>query len=319
MWLRIIFIIFIFITYIWHTSAKWIDTQYKKQIVIFFNNFEIKNKKLSTRVIKLTQLTQKLDKLDYKDNTKINYLTKILHYKINKYKESIKQNNSRRIAHAWWLYNWETYTNSLNALETNKNKYNLFEIDFSWTSDEKLVCIHDWEWSFKKSFNLKNIKNIPSYEEFTSYVNWNSKYKNCTLDSLINWLHNNPNKYIITDIKSNNLKWLNYIINNYPSYRNQFIPQIYDPINYSFVEKLWYKKIIWTLYKYWENDSTVVFYSKKMKKNLYAITMPIHRVENGLSKKLNIFTYTHTINTVSDLDRILKLWINDIYTDKLYR
>lgn len=56
----------------------------------------------------------------------------------------LKKEKGFRIAHAWWTFNWYNYTNSLDALEYNKYFFDLFEIDFSWTNDEKLVCIHDW-------------------------------------------------------------------------------------------------------------------------------------------------------------------------------
>lgn len=43
-----------------------------------------------------------------------------------------------KIAHAGGGFNGETYTESLDALNFNKNRYSLFEIDFSFTSDNEL-------------------------------------------------------------------------------------------------------------------------------------------------------------------------------------
>lgn len=120
--------------------------------------------------------------------------------------------------YAWWIYNWKTYTNSHNFLEINKNYYSLFEIDFRWTKDIKLVCIHDWKWSFYNNFWFNLNWNIPTYKEFLYYVDNNEKYKNCTLKSLIDWLKNNPDNYIVTDIKSNNVEWLKYITKQYSDY-----------------------------------------------------------------------------------------------------
>jgi hypothetical protein len=34
-----------------------------------------------------------------------------------------------------------------------------------------------------------------------------------------------------------------------------------------------------------------------MDEKLFAVTMPLIRVYSGLAKKLNIYTYTHTINS----------------------
>ncbi len=49
-----------------------------------------------------------------------------------------------RVAHAGGGFEERTYTNTLAALEHNRDDYELFEIDFSWTSDDELVCLHDW-------------------------------------------------------------------------------------------------------------------------------------------------------------------------------
>ena len=58
-----------------------------------------------------------------------------------------------RIAHAGGQVNGATYTNSLEALEENYQAgFRAFEIDFSFTSDRQLVCLHDWEESFTRSF-----------------------------------------------------------------------------------------------------------------------------------------------------------------------
>ncbi len=237
--------------------------------------------------------------------------------------KNIKNNDSlERIAHAWWIYKWKTYTNSINALEKNKNNYNLFEIDFSWTSDNKMVCIHDWERWFKTNFWKDLNWYIPNYKEFLLYVENNKLYKNCNLENLINWLTNNPNKYIVTDIKSNNIEWLKYITEKYPNYINRFIPQIYQPENYDIIKQLWYNKIIWTLYKYWKDNDSVITNIKNLNMDLYAITMPIKKVEEWLWIQINnlwIKTYSHTINSEDEFNKIQKLWIDEIYTDSLIK
>lgn len=298
------------------------NNDYKKKINTFINNFEKNYKKDIVKKIKLTKIKNKLLKLEVSENyiDKKILLLKVIDIKIKEYNKKIKIQNFKRIAHAWGAYNWKTYTNSINALEENKNYYSLFEIDFSWTKDNKLVCIHDWQWSFYNTFWVKLNWDIPTYKEFFYYIEKNYEYKNCTLESLINWLKNNPEKYIITDIKNNNVDWLKYIATKFPNYIDRFIPQIYDPINYKEVKDIWYNKIIWTLYRYWESSDNIIIHLKKI--NLYALTMPEERVYNWLwnkIKKINssIYTYTHTINSYNKFNELKNMWINNIYTDKL--
>src|SRR5210317_451008 len=62
------------------------------------------------------------------------------------------------IAHAGGSLNGQKYTNSLEALNLNYQKgHRFFEVDFSWTSDEGLVAIHDWGKNaefFQKKFHV---------------------------------------------------------------------------------------------------------------------------------------------------------------------
>ena len=55
---------------------------------------------------------------------------------------------------------------------------------------------------------------------------------------------------------------------------------------------------------------------------LYAITMPLERVYNWLWNKIkninnSIYTYTHTVNSYDILEKVRKMWIDNIYTDIL--
>jgi arylsulfatase A-like enzyme len=50
------------------------------------------------------------------------------------------------VAHAGGGIKGRSYTNSLEALDENYRRgFRFFELDFNWTSDNQLVCIHDWE------------------------------------------------------------------------------------------------------------------------------------------------------------------------------
>lgn len=70
------------------------------------------------------------------------------------------------IAHAGGGINSQNYSNSLEALEYNYQQgFRYFEIDFSWTSDAQLVCLHDWGKRFQKVFGHKT-KQPLSLKEF---------------------------------------------------------------------------------------------------------------------------------------------------------
>jgi glycerophosphoryl diester phosphodiesterase len=225
----------------------------------------------------------------------------------------------KRIAHAGGGLAGMTYTDSLDALNFNLNKYQLFEIDFLFTSDNSLVCLHDWSHSTTKTFDKSFKKIPPSLHEFEEFVADNTKYKNCTLQSLISWLEKNPDKKIVTDVKDDNIRALKIIASNYPDFSKRFIPQIYQPEEYQAVREMGYRKIIWTLYRYPADSKNILEKAKKM--DLYAITMPVDRVKNGLAlelkKNLGVQSYVHTINSAEEYHSLKQLGIDEIYSDWL--
>ncbi len=240
-----------------------------------------------------------------------------------------------RIAHAGGGYNKKTYTNSINALEANKDSYNFFEIDFVWTSDQHLVCLHDWDASAKAAFG--NVFDpVPTLYDFEGLVRDNAKYKNCTAETLIAWLESNPEKKIVTDVKKGNVLALKYIANMYPDYAKRFIPQIYNPEQYEPVKKMGYEKIIFTLYRYSGDHSEVLKAVSDM--SLYAVTVPKRHVRSEISldfekwglphsfitvrfpydlAQLNIPTYVHTVNNQEEWMELQRLGVSEIYTDWL--
>ena len=214
-----------------------------------------------------------------------------------------------RVLHAGGIYKNQIYTNSIEALEKNKKDFKYFELDFQLTKDNKLICEHDID------------PNIIFYNDFLK-KNSKKKIKSCEYKSLKKWLSNNPDKIIITDVKSNdNLKALKFIKNNFDNYKKNFIPQIYNPKNYELVKNMGYEDIIWTLYKYNHQDFDKIISIIK-NKVYFAITMPIDAAKKGLSKKIKEETQTKTlVHTVNFRREVVKMIfihkVTDIYTDRV--
>jgi hypothetical protein len=54
---------------------------------------------------------------------------------------------------------------------------------------------------------------------------------------------------------------------------------------------------------------------------LYAVTMPRHRADEGLARRLDdidVGTYVHTINSTEEAEGFFAQGIDEIYTDWLY-
>ncbi|MDO6746396.1 sulfatase-like hydrolase/transferase [Gilvimarinus sp. 1_MG-2023] len=223
-----------------------------------------------------------------------------------------------RVAHAGGGYNQKIYTNSIDALNDNSSKYELFEIDFSWTSDGHLVCIHDWSDSYTRSFGLPS-KGKVTLDEFKNNIINHSSVEKCTLQSLADWLLKNKHARIVTDIKEDNIKALNKIATDFPSLQQRFIPQIYQPLEYYEAKLAGYHDIIWSIYRYRGENHQIVDQIRSM--NLYALTMPKHRARDGLGAQVKQHTgtpsYVHTVNRPEEADSFFELGIDSIYTDYL--
>ena len=229
------------------------------------------------------------------------------------------KNNIKRVAHAGGSIEGDIYTNSHEALDYNiKRGFELFEIDFSWSKDQQLVCIHDWDKSFNRLFGFQ-IKQIPTMEAFRKLNQERSRHTICTLDSLKYLMEKNKHIKIITDIKEKNIEALKIIAEEIKDYDSRIIPQIYHPSEYKTVKKLGYKNIIWTLYKFSGDNDRVLEQVDHLK--LFAIAMPQKRAKEKLGIKLRekgVPTYVHTINSKKEL-RIYKenFGITEVYTDFL--
>lgn len=222
------------------------------------------------------------------------------------------------IAHAGGGYDGQNYTNSIDALNGSyQDGFRYIEMDFSWTSDGQLVCLHDWDKTFKKIFKHK-VKQAIALKDFNQLVEDHPDYRPCTLDSLAAWLSNKPEVKIITDIKYQNLKGIRRIIKKYPELLPQLIPQFYQPEEYRELKDLGFNDLIWILYQYKGSKKSVIDLSQKME--LLAVSMRSRQAKSRTLQKLlkhhRIFVYT--INCEKTKTKLHeKYGVSGIYTDFL--
>ncbi len=245
-----------------------------------------------------------------------------LHPEEKKYIESLSaENRTRRrlprVAHAGGEIEGKSYTNSLAALDRNYGLgFRYFEIDFIWTSDNRLVCGHDWD---KHLFINSGIifKSAPSYETFMREVRSKSNPP-CTVQELIKWFADKKDAILITDIKSNNLLGLSKLaeLTDNPSF---ILPQIYSPKEYHDVLALGFPNVILTLYRY--PGSSTELLRELAGKNVFAVTMPKRKARTGLASllsNLGVGTYVHTINNPDTHKEFRDTWkVTEIYTDSI--
>lgn len=225
-----------------------------------------------------------------------------------------------RVAHAGGGINGKTYTNSLDALDLSIDKgFIYFELDFIFTKDRHLVCLHDWEGSFSNLFGFK-IKERLDLGTFNQLVKNTSEFEQCSLDTLILWMERTPEAVIITDVKEDNLLALQIISQKVPDFKKRIIPQIYDPVNYHIVKEMGYGQIIWTLYRYSGSNEDALREVDNFS-GCFAVTMDKKRAKSDFPTKLkqkNIQTYVHTVNDIEEKNEFINNFnLTEIYTDFL--
>jgi glycerophosphoryl diester phosphodiesterase len=223
----------------------------------------------------------------------------------------------RFIAHAGGIGNHRTYTNSLEALGNSVARgHTAIEIDLSWTSDNKLVLVHDWDREFERLFDrppgrltLAEFRSTPSAHGLS----------HLSLEELEGWLLDNPDILIVTDIKERNTDGLRLLAEEYPEYRHRIVPQIYRPESYLEVSELGYDHVVLSLYRNELTDRQVFDFA--IANPLFGVTMPLRRAMEGtLPAELaahGVRVFAHTVNDYPTMDRLRSQGVYGVYTDWL--
>jgi hypothetical protein len=220
-----------------------------------------------------------------------------------------------RIAHAGGLLDGQSYTNSLEALSTNRDHFDFFEIDFEMTSDGALVCIHDWHGSAERILG-QSFDDPPSLAVFRELAEQNSDFTPCDLPSLEAWIVENPEKRIITDIKADNLKGLT-LISQSQGLARAVIPQVHSLDDIELVRRLGFSDIILTLYS-WPEISHEFLLDERLQ-DLFAVTFPrVHVIDLGPKLRNHLrgptLILAHPIFDVESARNVQKFGIQGIYT-----
>ncbi len=198
---------------------------------------------------------------------------------------------------------------------------NVVEIDFNFTSDGKLACIHDWYHQYADEITdnvpltLEEFRNARIYRNFTPLC----------LDDIVEFLYYYPDLYIVTDIKDDNLAGLVTIAEEYPDFKNRFLVQTYDESEYDAVRELGFEYVVFTLYRLDWNSKTDWRALGKFAKShpLIGFTFSYELCDvrgyvEGM-KKSGVPLFIHTVNGDEEQQKYFDMGIAGIYTDEVKR
>ncbi len=239
-------------------------------------------------------------------------------------KEDAWYSKTNMIAHAGGIYNGLDHTNSKEAVDnylmsTVDDEIRVIELDFDYTSDNKLVCSH--------LYRDKGFDYIPSYDE---YMNYNiDGYTTIDFNDVINYMEQNNNLYIMVDTKVEQhtdktiVDIAQYMINNIPKdYIDRLIFQLYYPKQKDQMMKLYNFKeenLVLSLYKgypminetlrdAYKYNFSVILFNKR-----FFTDDEVKRLVNK-----NFITVVYTVNKQSEKDKLINKGISTFITDNLY-
>ena len=205
-------------------------------------------------------------------------------------------------------------TNSVEALDYSYALgYRYMEIDFCWTSDGRLACVHDWE-------SWYPIGHVPSAAEFET-LRTTHGFTSLTLPVLADWMRAHPDVRIITDVKENNVEAARLISASCPDLLDRFVVQIYNRGQNEPVRACGFTHIWLTLYQLpWNIKTDTALLARYAEEcDLEALVFSCELVpRTGYVEQLRgigIPLYAHTVNTKEEQDALRAAGIDGIYTD----
>lgn len=233
--------------------------------------------------------------------------------------ESSWTKNVNLIYHAGGGIDGLDYTNSKEALENTLATGNRYiEIDFAYTSDQELVCMHYWKEQWTS-------EDAPSLQEFTNGQIF-GKYTPMTASDLITYMEKYPDLYVIVDTKESDhlgvIKDLIQLSAYDTSITDRFIIQLYEAGEKAEIIQLYPfsdNNFLFTAYKLgsrFPNKIMNICYEE----NISVVTVPYgdwdqETLDLFLSKNITIFE--NTVNRPDLANEELQRGVHGLYTDFL--
>ncbi|MEM1087127.1 MAG: hypothetical protein AAGH90_05310, partial [Pseudomonadota bacterium] len=139
-----------------------------------------------------------------------------------------------------------------------------------------------------------------------------------TLSDFADWLDQNPDIKIVTDIKGSNIDGLEAIKSALQDQTDQIIPQIYTRDEYAIVRSLGFEAIIFTAYRSSLDTSEILEFAQSH--TLFAVTIPHSGINQDWQEWLNAMpvpVLAHTVNNKGQAADLIEWGVSGFYTDYL--
>lgn len=210
-------------------------------------------------------------------------------------------------------------SNSIEGLEQCEAAGARFvEIDFNFTADGELVCLHDWYTQYADEITNYEALTLDEFLDARIYRNYTPAW----IGDVADWLQRNADSYIITDIKDDNARGLSKIAEDYPDLTDRFIVQIYSEDEYDMARELGFDYIIYTLYRLdWASKTDWRHLGEFERSHpLVGFAFDYTLIDDAAGYlegmlSLDVPLFIHTVNGDDEHARYFEMGIDGIYTD----
>jgi hypothetical protein len=226
---------------------------------------------------------------------------------------------STSIGHAGGRWQSIDYSNSIEALRGNGERFPIMELDLSLTRDGRLVCLHDWGLGYTALFKRK-LESPASFAEFRQAVaEQELPFTPCDEKTLPVILEEQPALRLVIDSWSDTAAVMQRLLEVIPGATQRILPQAYQPGEIADFRQLGFEKIIWTLYRYDQRQQLGTVLEQLEQHRPWAVAMPADLASAKSIKSLlpsGSLVYVHTVN---DCPTAQRLWQQgaSIYSDSL--
>lgn len=217
------------------------------------------------------------------------------------------------VAHAGGGIGNVNYINGIVALDNSyANGFRFFEMDFQRTSDDALVCSHDWD-----DYNGK----APTLVQFLQHQK-SELYAKCTVDQAVDWFKHHPDTTLIADIKDA-VDVVRIASALHQELGTQVLPQVFDTDEAETLAGAGRFPVIVALYKQPDALSKLSLIGSVRGRRIpvWAVAMSRTDVYAGLALWAKLWidapVYSYTVNNCNDQPWVDLLGADAIYTDYL--
>jgi glycerophosphoryl diester phosphodiesterase len=144
-------------------------------------------------------------------------------------------------------------------------------------------------------------------------------FRNCTLESLADWLRQTPGKRVVPDVKGDTPTAPKVIAARYPDLVDRFVVQIYQPEDYPLARAPGFDEVTWALYRYAGDDDDGLLWLRHM--DHYGLSLPEPDARHGPALRApegtGVLSWAHRINDPQVVRDLKARGISEVMTDGL--